>query len=155
MSQLRDGIAAYRATGAEVERSHWLGLLAEACGDAGQPEEGLQSLAGALEEIKRNGINYYEAELHRLRGELLVARSDANGREAEASFREAIEIASRQQAKLVELRATTSLSRLLQRQGKREDAARMLANVYDWFREGFATEDFRAAKLLLEELSMA
>src|SRR5262245_10839541 len=150
---LRQGLAAYRATGAEIERSHWNGLLAEACGNLGQPEEGLRVLAEALAEIERNGVRYYEAELLRRRGELLLQHDVAGEQDAETCFRQAIALASRQQAKSLELRATVSLCRLLQRKGKREDARRLLAEVYGWFTEGFDTADLRDAKAMLDELS--
>ena len=153
VAQLRDGLAAYRATGAELERSHWLGCLAEACGTIGQPDEGLRVLDEALAEIERNEVRYFEAELHRLRGELLLQRDAADEHEAETAFRRAIAIASRQQAKSLELRAAVSLSRLLQAQGKREDARRTLAEIYNWFTEGFDTRDLQEAKTLLDELS--
>ncbi len=152
LAQLRDGVEAYRATGAELERSHWLGLLAEAYGEVGQPEEGLHVINDALDEVQRNGVRYYEAELHRLRGELLVAAGSDGERHAETCFRQAIDVASRQQAKSLELRATTSLSRLLDKQGRRADASRPLADMFGWFTEGFDTADLKAAKEVLERL---
>jgi predicted ATPase len=150
IAQLREGIAAYRATGANLESSHWLGLLAEACGDANQPEEGLLALAEALADIEGNGVKYFAAELHRLRGELLLKKDAPDEVEAAACFRRAIDVATAQQAKSLELRATTSLSRLLRRQGKREDARRQLAEIYGWFTEGFDTADLKDARALLD-----
>ncbi len=156
IAQLRDGLAAYRATGAEIERSHWNGLLAEAYELLGQPEEGLRVLVEALAEIERNGVRYYEAELHRLRGELLLKQdAAAHQHDAEIAFHQAIDVASSQHAKSLELRAALSLSRLLQRRGKRGDARRVLADVHGWFTEGFDTADLKAAKELLDELSAA
>ena len=95
-------------------------------------------------------VRHYEAEMYRLKGELLLQRD--NLREAEACFLKAIEISRRQQAKSLELRAATSLARLWQQQDKREDARQMLAEIYDWFTEGFDTKDLQEAKALLEEL---
>jgi predicted ATPase len=153
LAQLRSGIAAYRATGARIECSHWLGLLAEACGEANQSAEGLRALDVAFAEIQRNDMRYYEAELHRLRGELLLKQDVASGHAAEASFRQAIDIARSQQAKALELRAATSLARLWQRQGKPDDARGLLGVVYDWFTEGFATKDLLDARALLDSLA--
>ncbi len=153
MIQLRQGLADYRATGAEQERSHWLGLLAEACVRTGQSDEGLSVVGEALADIERLGIRYYEAELHRLKGELLLAQSHENWRDAEACFSQAIDVARRQQAKSLELRATTSWSRLLERLGKRDDARRMLAEIHGWFTEGFDTADLQDAKVFLDQLS--
>ena len=155
LAQLRDGVAAYQATGTVLERSHWLGLLAEACGEVGQAEEGLRVVTGALDEIERNSVRYYEAELHRLRGELLLAAGSGRERDAETCFREAIAVASRQQAKSLELRATTSLSRLLRRHGKDDDARRLLGEIYGWFTEGFESVDLREASRLLTELTVS
>lgn len=151
--QLREGLAAYRATGAELERSHWVGLLAEASANIGQPEEGLRVVTEALTEVEQTGIRYYEAELHRLRGELLLTPVVADEREAEACFRRAIDIASQQQAKSLELRATMSLSRLWQRHRKQGPARQLLAEIYGWFTEGYDTADLVDAKTLLDELS--
>lgn len=96
--------------------------------------------------------------MYRLRGELLL--KDEGGRmkgeakvEAENCFWQAIEVARRQEAKSLELRAVMSLSQLWQRQGKQEEARRMLTEIYDWFTEGFDTADLREAKTLLEELA--
>jgi predicted ATPase len=96
---------------------------------------------------------YYEAELHRLRGELLLMRSDADREGAERCFRKAIDIARRQRAKSWELRATTSLARLLRDTDRRDEARSMLAEIYNWFTEGFDTRDLKEAKTLLDELS--
>jgi len=153
IKQLREGLAAYRATGAELERSHWLGLLAEGCATTDHLEEGLRVLGDALAEIGENGIRYYEPELLRLKGELLIRRGRADDEEAESYFHKAIDIARKQQAKSWELRAAMTLSRLWQRQGKSERARRILGGVYGWFTEGFDTADLMDAKRLLDELS--
>lgn len=153
MAQLRQGLADYRATGAELERSHWLGLLAEACVKTEQIEEGLDVLAEALADVSLRGIRYYEAELYRLRGELMLRRRPAAESEAEGCFHRGVEIARRQSAKSWELRTAISLSRLWRAQGNRQEARTMLTETYGWFTEGFDTADLRDAKQLLDELS--
>jgi tetratricopeptide (TPR) repeat protein len=153
--RLRQGRTAGRVTRARLGRSHSLALLAEVCGQVGQAEEGLVLLAEAL----AVGERYYEAELYRLKGELTLKQSSVQGlasrvqKEAEACFLKAIEIAQRQRAKSLELRAVMNLSRLWQSQGKKDEARRMLAAIYGWFTEGFDTKDLQEAKVLLEELS--
>ncbi len=136
----------------------------------GQAEEGLTALAGALTVADKTGERFYEAELYRLKGELSLQSAVRSPRsevtspqhpapnpqaeaEAEACFHKAIEIARRQQAKSLELRAVTSLARLWQQQGKKGEARQMLAEIYDWFTEGFDTADLQEAKALLEELA--
>ncbi len=153
IAHICQGLAAAQATGAAVQRSNCLALLAEAFGDTRQIAEGLAALEQALAQVHGTGESWWKAELHRLRGELLLRHDVAAEQEAETCFRQAIDIASRQHAKSLELRATTSLSRLFQRQGKREDARRMLAEIYGWFTEGFDTADLREAKVLLDNLS--
>jgi len=146
MVQMRQGLAAYRATGAEVFRAYYHALLAEACGGAGQPQEGLHLLAEALTAAHNTGARFDEAELHRLKGELLLqscvqgpefavsilhaARRTPHAEAAETCFRQALEIAWGQQAKSLELRAALSLSRLWQRQGQRTEARQLLAPIY-------------------------
>jgi predicted ATPase len=127
-------------------------LLAEACGKAGRPEEGLLAVAKALARGAKTGAVYYQAELHRLEGELRLDRDPADALAAEASFRRAIEIARRQQAKSWELRAATSLARPRREQGRRAEARELLAPVYGWFTEGFDTADLKDAAALLGEL---
>jgi len=153
LAQLRAGLTAYRATGCEVESSHWLGLLADACLDTGQAEEGLRVVAEALDHVAQTGIVYYEAELRRLDGELRLRLDARDEQRAEASFRHALEIARQQQAKSWELRAATSLARLRAEQGRRSEARELLAAVYGWFTEGFDTADLKDAKALLDELT--
>jgi class 3 adenylate cyclase/predicted ATPase len=153
IAQLRAGLMAYRATGAELESSHWLGLLAEASCDAGRAAEGLRAVAEALDHVGQTGIVYYEPELHRLHGELWLCCDPADAPKAEACFCRALEIARSQQAKSWELRAATSLARLWEAQGKRADARGLLAPVYDWFTEGFDTADLRRTKTLLDRLA--
>jgi predicted ATPase len=152
IAQIRQGLADYRATGAEVERPHWLALLAEAYRKVGQPGEGLAVLAEALAEVHKRGWRVCEAELYRLKGELLLALSAENHAEADRCFHQALDIARHQQAKSLELRAATSLGRLWQHQGKQAEAYDVLAPTHGWFTEGFVTADLREAKMLLEEL---
>jgi predicted ATPase len=151
--QMREGMAACRATGAEADRPYYLALVAEAYGREGRYSEGLAMLEEALALVDQSEERYWEAELHRLKGELLLARSAENQVEAEACLHQALAVARRQQAKSLELRAAMSLSRLWQHQGKPETARHLLAESYGWFTEGFDTADLREAKALLAELS--
>jgi predicted ATPase len=153
IAQMRQGLVAHRATGAELQRIYFLSLLAEAYGKVGQPEEGLTVLVEALEMTDNTGERHWEAELHRRKGELLLMQQGQKAEEAEECFRQALDIARRQQAKSLEVRAATSLSRLWQLQGKQEEAHQFLAEIYGWFTEGFGTADLKEAKVLLEELA--
>jgi TOMM system kinase/cyclase fusion protein len=155
MAQMRQGLAAYRASGTERQRPYYLALLAEACGSRGQTAEGLSLLAEALALVDKIGEHGWGGELHRLQGELLLAQAGERQQmqEAEACLHQALDVACRQQAKSWELRAAMSLSRLWQYQGKRAEAYELLAPVYGWFTEGFDTADLQEAKALLEELS--
>jgi class 3 adenylate cyclase len=152
LAQMHQGVATYQAIG----RLPWLlflGLLAEACGRAGQVEEGLRALHEALEAMQTTEERLYAAEVYRLRGELLRQQSAAQPGEAEASFHQALTVARRQEAKSWELRAAMSLARLWQQQGKRAEAHALLAPIYGWFTEGFNTADLQEAKALLDEWS--
>jgi predicted ATPase len=158
--QLQEGIAGMRAIleglragGMGVGSATLFGTLALAHGKAGQAEEGLALIAEAQGLVAKTGERVAEAEVHRVKGELLLAREPSDAARAEASFREALEVARRQSAKSPELRAATSLARLWQSQGRRQEARELLAPVYDWFTEGFDTQDLKDAKALLEELS--
>jgi predicted ATPase len=153
IEQMQQSMHAFRATGAELGRSYVLALLAEAYGTMGQPETGLTVLAEALVHVEHTGERYYEAGIHRLKGELLLQQSSDHAAEAEICFQQAISIARSQQAKSFELRAATSLARLWQRQGKRDEARQVLGDVYGWFTEGFDTADLKDAKTLLDALS--
>jgi predicted ATPase len=153
-AQMRKGLAAWRVAGAELGRPYYLALLAGVHGEEGQAEAGLAVLAEALATVKETGECNYEAELYRLKGELLLMMGAAEA-EIEACFRHAIELACQQDAKSWELRATMSLCRLWQKQGKGEEARQILADMYGWFSEGFDTPDLKEAKALLEELSQA
>jgi predicted ATPase len=110
-------------------------------------------LAEALTHADNTGECCYEAELHRLKGELRLQQSSDNHPEAESCFHHALDIARTQQAKSLELRAATSLARLWQQQGKRQEAHDLLAPVYGWFTEGFDTADLQEAKALLDALA--
>ena len=152
IEQMDQGLVAYRATGAELLRTYYLGLLAEVYGTMEQPEAGLTALAEALTLADTTGERWYAPELYRLRGELLLQQNSDNQAEAETCFHHALDIARSQQAKSFELRTATSLSRLWQQQGKRQAAHALLAPVYNWFTEGFDTADLKDAKVLLDEL---
>jgi predicted ATPase len=176
LTLIHQGINDWRASGVNLILPYYLALLAEAYGRAGRPDEGLHELTGALALVEATGERWYEAELHRLKGELMLqqyqvasvklsvsANQKTNATnpqpltpnpqlEAEVCFLKAIEIARQQQAKSLELRAVMSLGRLWQRQGKKEEARQMLAEVYNWFTEGFDTRDLQEAKALIEDL---
>jgi DNA-binding winged helix-turn-helix (wHTH) protein/tetratricopeptide (TPR) repeat protein len=171
IAQMHQGLATRQTTGAEQGRSYFLALLAEAYGKTGQREEGLRVLAEAFDFMNKTGERFWEAELYRLYGELSLRIGEPEtGRTGdknplpdspfprfsvsspEDSFLKAIDIARKQQAKSLELRATMSLARLWQQQGKKEEAQHMLAEIYNWFTEGFDTADLKEAKVLLDEL---
>jgi DNA-binding winged helix-turn-helix (wHTH) protein/tetratricopeptide (TPR) repeat protein len=159
----------YQATGAAVGQTWALALQGEAYGIVGQPEEGLRALTEALSQVDQTGEHVYEAEIYRLKGQLTLQQFQVSGSkfqvvnpqstirspqsEAEACFRKAITVARRQRAKSLELRATVSLARLWQQQGKTAQAQRWLAKIYGWFTEGFDTVDLKEAQALLEELA--
>jgi predicted ATPase len=151
--QMRQGLAAWRATGAGLFRPYYLAVLAEAHRKAGLANEGLSVLAEALDAGHQTGERAREAELYRLKGELLLRQADPDAPQAEACFQQALAVARRQLAKSWELRAALSLSRLWQNQGKKEEARSILAEIYGWFTEGFDTRDLKEAKALLDELS--
>jgi predicted ATPase len=151
--QIQQGLAAWRSIGGELARTRYLGFLAEAHGTLGEPEAGLAVLTEALTHVDTTGERANEAEIYRLKGELLLQQHTDNQAEAENCFQQAISIARSQQAKSFELRAATSLSRLWQSQGKRDEARKLLGGVYNWFTEGFDTADLKDAKALLDELA--
>lgn len=175
VEQIRRGLTAHRATGVELARPYFLALLAEAY-EKGEAASAV--LAEALALVNNKGERMWEAELYRLKGTLMLQEASQKPKgksqkskietnpqsltpnpqgeaeqEAEACFLRAIEIARRQQAKSLELRAVTSLSRLWQSQGRKDEARQLLAEIYGWFTEGFDTKDLREAKALLEELT--
>src|SRR5262249_38417969 len=134
-AQMRQGMASWQATGAEVDRPYFLALQAEAYGKVDQPEEALRVLIEALALVHRFGDRYWEAELHRLKGEILLSQAMPDKVQAETCFHQALDIARYQQAKSLELRVAMSLSLLWQQQGKRIEARELLVPVYGWFSE--------------------
>jgi predicted ATPase len=152
IEQITQGLVGHRATGAELQRLYYLALLAEVYGTIRNAEEGLTVLTEALTLVDTTGERWYEPELYRLKGALLLQLSSDNQAEAENCFQQAITVAQNQQAKSLELRAATSLARLWQQQGKRQEAYDLLAPVYHWFTEGFDTVDVKDAKTLLDAL---
>jgi predicted ATPase len=142
---LRGGLEAYRATGAEMEVPYYLGLLAESLGSSGLTDQGLTAVDQALGMVGASYPFFYEAELHRLRGDLLLGRHDRGAAEA---YRLAVDVATRQQARSLALRATLRLCRLADPAG-RAAALAGLRDLYDRFEEGFDTPDLRAARALL------
>jgi class 3 adenylate cyclase/tetratricopeptide (TPR) repeat protein len=149
---LRRGISAWRATGG-TPQAWYFSYLAIGLGGIGRPEEGLQLLEDGLASVAKSGEQLSNTSLHHFKGELLLAHRPSDSVAAERCFRTAIEIARRQSARLAELRATSSLARLLAKQGKRDEARVMLGKIYGWFTEGFDTADLKDAKALLDELA--
>jgi predicted ATPase len=169
LAEMHQGLAARQASGAGLAQPYFLALQAEVYGRLGQHEQGLVLLADALSAVETNGEHRLEAELYRLRGEILLAQevksqkpvlSPVEGEkgksqkweEAEACFQQAIAIARRQSAKSLELRAVIGMSRLWQQRGENAEAQQLLAEVYSWFTEGFETADLQEARALLAEL---
>jgi predicted ATPase len=153
LEQIQQGLTAWRATGAEQLRSYFLGLLAEAYGVTGSPAAGLMAITEALTLVDNTGERWYEPELHRLNGALLLQQSADYHAEAQACLQQALDLARSLPAKSWELRATTSLARLWQHQGKRDEAYQLLAEVYGRFTEGVDTADLQeATKALLDDL---
>ncbi|MBV8359969.1 MAG: hypothetical protein JO189_18835, partial [Deltaproteobacteria bacterium] len=153
INQIREGMGRLAAIGIDMHRPYHLALLAEVHGIAGQIQEGLTALDDALDLVNKTAVRYYEAELHRIRGELVLTQNDLNAGQAKSCFQRAIEIARSQRAKSWELRATVSMARLLGKQGRHDEACAMLSDIYGRFTEGFDTADLKEAKALLDELS--
>jgi predicted ATPase len=151
LTQMRQGLHAYRATGAEIGREYFLLLLAEAEGYAGHPEAGQEWVGEAQTVVQATAAQYCTAELWRLQGEL-QRQAGAAASPVATCLGQALTLARRQQAKAWELRAAISLGRLWQQQGKSTTAAALLAPIYRQFTEGFATADLQEAKALLETL---
>jgi predicted ATPase len=149
---LHEGLDACLAMGAMLDYPYFLTLLADACSHADQIDEGLIALAGAQAMVLNSRSFYYEAELHRLKGSLLLQTSrEANIDDAEACFTEGLAVARRQQAKSLELCAAVSLGRLWQQQGKQAEAHHLVAETCSWFTEGFDTVDLQQAQAFLRE----
>jgi predicted ATPase len=154
--QMRQGLAGWQATGALSHRPYQLALLAEALAREGQASDGLSALDEALALSTSSGERFLEAELHRLRGESLLMRAEGDSSlwdAAESSFRQALDMARRQSAKSLELRAVVSLSRRYKQQGRQAAARPLLVDTYGWFTEGFDSRDLQDARVLLEQLS--
>ena len=149
IASMEHGLALFSA-GRRVTKPYLLALLASAKADCGNPSEGLELLGDAVASTEASGERWWEPELHRLRGRLIAARGQHD--ESESCFRLAIEVSGGQKAKMLELRAAMSLARLWRDQGKRQQARKLLAPVYEWFTEGFDMRDLKEAKALLDEL---
>jgi predicted ATPase len=155
IDRMRRGLAAATNTGARLWEPFYLGLVAEALAFAGEVEEGLAELDHAFARSTESGGKWTDAELHRLRGDLVCRLPRPDLDRAERSFRAALSIAREQGTRGFELRAATSLARLLGEKGRREEARELLAPVDDWFTEGFDFADLKDAKALLAELAKA
>jgi predicted ATPase len=153
IAEMQRGLAAKQAGGAQIKVPYNLGVLAAAYARAGRPVEALPLLTDAFERVEETGERWFEAELHRRKGEVVLCLSDADRAEAERCFHKAMSVAQAQGAKLWELRAATSLARLWRDQGRRAEAHDVLAPVYGWFTEGFDTADLKDARALLDELA--
>jgi predicted ATPase len=153
IARIRDGMAAAEATGARLFTPLFLALLAEALALAGKIEEGLAALDDALARAAVSGARGWDAEIHRLCGELTGRLPYPDPAKAEDSLHTALAIAREQGTRGYELRAATSLGRLWGEQGRRAEARDLLAPIYGWFTEGFDTADLKEAKALLEELA--
>jgi DNA-binding SARP family transcriptional activator len=154
LARILRGATAWQRTGAVFGTSSQLIVLADASLLACQVQEGLDAVSKALDFVERTGARPNGAELHRLRGELLLARGgDQDLTAVEECFYRALDIARWQEAKGWELRAATSLARLWQRQGRRKEAREMLQAIYGWFTEGFGTSDLKEAKALIDRLA--
>jgi DNA-binding SARP family transcriptional activator/predicted ATPase len=151
IGRLHGSITAFKESGARLRLPYYLALLAQVCEKAGRVEEGLAWIDEALSEARTHNERWWDAELHRLRGELLLMHG-ANASDIEAALLRAISIARTQQARSLELRATMSLARLWIAQNRSADARRRLQDVYSWFMEGFETPDLQTARLLLAHL---
>ena len=173
IAHMRQGLAAWRASGAELAVPYWSAMLVEGYGKSGQADEGLRVVDEVLAGVDTNGQRFFEAELHRLKGELLVLQATGRGSvgttptgsarvgevehavlsEAATCFRRARAVACDQQARWLELRAVQNVSRLLQQQDKRDEARQLLGETYRWFPEGLDLRDLQEARALLAELS--
>jgi predicted ATPase len=151
--QMRQGLAAWRATGAELLCPLFLGSLADGCSNVGSIGDASGVMAEAMVAVQRSDEQMYAPELYRLNGEMQLLNEASKSTAAEKYFRDAMDLAHRQGAKLWELRAATSLSRLLHKQNRRDEVIAMLADIYGWFTEGFNTVDLKEAKALLDELA--
>ena len=154
IAQIRQALAVHAATGAQLPQPYMLAMLAEAYGAVGQVAEAMTTLTEALTLVDTTGEAHIAAHLYWLKGKLLLAQHGAppESRAGEVCLQQALDVARGQQAKALELQAAVSLSRLWQRQGKREEARQLLAPIYGWFTEGFETADLQEAKTVLGAL---
>jgi predicted ATPase len=153
ISDIREGMKRRQAYGMGAVWPWFLALLAEACGTVGQHDDGLRALEEALQWVQRNDEHLYEAEVYRIKGELLLKRHVPDPAAAEQCFERALQVARRQEAKSWELRAAMSLSRLWLQKGRGDDARELLMPVFGWFTEGFDTADLQDARALADRLS--
>ena len=153
VARIRQYLSEMKAGGSSLFEDRCLTLIVTALGRLGRFDEGLRTIEESLPFFESTGQRFYEAEVHRLKGELLLAQDASNAAPAVQCFRTALDISRRQKAKSWELRATTSLARLLDQQRRRDEARTMLLEIYNWFSEGFDTADLKDAKALLEDLS--
>jgi predicted ATPase len=149
--QIQRGLTDHQATGGALRRPYWLGLLVEAHCEAENVAEALPILADALSVVEKTEERWFEAELHRLKGELLLKQNPSDTVEATRCFQNAISVARAHGTKAWELRATMGLARLLRDTNRRDEARAILAEIYGWF-TGFDTRDLKDAKALLNEL---
>jgi predicted ATPase len=152
IAEIQPALAGRLSMGSDSSYPFFLTQLARCFAKAGRVEEGLEALTEALTRIERTSERWWEAEAHRLMGELLLQRSPTGFGQAEGCYRRAVERARGQGAKSLELRASTSLAELWRDQGKHAEARDLLAPIYGWFTEGFDTADLKDARALLEEL---
>ncbi len=153
VDQIREAVKVLSESRAALWLTFFLATLAEAYARAGRVEEGLNAVGEGMDLVRQSEEHCWEAELYRVRAELLLKGDPSNPEEARASLESAVEVARKQNAKSLELRATTSLARLLAQQGRQSEARAMLAETYGWFTEGFDTADLKDAKAILDELS--
>ena len=153
IAQMREGISELRSTGTLFSLSILFAGLADACARCGNIDEGLAAVEEGVAMMSTGGENFYLSEIHRIKGNLLLAMSVRDEDAAQTAFGEALSVARAQHAKILELRAAMSMARLWRDQGKREEARELLAPLYGWFTEGFDTLDLKDAKVLLNELS--
>ena len=152
VSIFTSAIPVMRSTGTTLYLPVWLSLLARAYGELGQFDEAWSHIGEAITAVETTKEKWYEAEVHRIAGEIALMSPEQDAAKAEACFERALAVARAQQAKSFELRAAMSMARLWRDQGKRDEARELLAPVYGWFTEGFDTLDLKQAKALLDEL---
>ena len=153
LAHIQQGLGVAQGTGQKLYHPYFLTLLAEAYGQAPQTESGLAVVDEALTLVATTEEWWWEAEVHRLKGELLLQLPSPDVYQAATCFQQALEVARSQQAKALEIRAALSLSRLWQQQGKCAEAHEFLAPIYGWFTEGFDTADLQEAQGLLDQLT--